>query len=927
MHITSPDGVATTLHLNADGYLERVEQPQAAGDPAVATTRFTYTSGGLLTGMADPRAYAANPGSVPYQYQYDAAGLLERATDPAGGEKTLSTSPDGLEVTFASRYGLGMADLRETTYRTETTATGELLRTSTFPGGFQTWGVTHADGTQEVHYADGTAVTVQPGPDPRFGMLAPLAEQTVIAPPDPAGPQLTIGVRGEATTDPNGDLQQATYETSVNGRTATRVYDAVSLLLTEVTPEGQAPSERTTVTQLDGQGRVAWQQQSGLHAVQVEYYPAGGPHAGKLQAMVQNPGQPDERRVGFVYNGAGYLSRLEGPEGLVVTYDAHDGMGRPRQVTLPGNRAVELGYDVNGNLTRVQPPGRPDHLMDYTATDQLGLYTAPPPQGGGAAMATAYQYTPDRRLARVLRPDGREIDYQYAPSSGLLEAMHLRPTGGAPAEITITADHNDPAGRLLSLSRAVAGAPQDGVTTSYGYNGSLLLSTTWSGAVSGEVRRSYDDNFWTDTLTVADAQGAESVVAYGYDDDGQVTQAGDLAITPHSGHGLVGWTQLGDVGTYQAYNGFGELLQLSATHQGSTLYAETAIWRDGRGRITQRTETYPQDSRTYGYTYDAAGRLWQVTRGGAPWAEHQYDDNGNRTTVVDYAAGGGTFTATYDDQDRLLTYAGPGVSRSYSYTDGGELLSMTEGGQTTTYDYDAFGNLTAVVKPDGTTIHYLIDGANRRVGRVRTQGGQTTAEHYLYQDSLNPVALLDAGGNLVHRYVYATRPNVPDYVIDYTAGPTPALCRIVSDHLGSPRLVVRASDGAIMQEVRYSAFGRVTALTVAPTFVRLPFGFAGGLTDPDTGLVRFGARDYDPLVGRWTAKDPIRFTGGDTNLYGYALADPVNRIDPSGKVVPAVVAVAAGVVIVGGAIVAAGSVKLAVGVALVATAVVAYGVI
>ena len=58
--------------------------------------------------------------------------------------------------------------------------------------------------------------------------------------------------------------------------------------------------------------------------------------------------------------------------------------------------------------------------------------------------------------------------------------------------------------------------------------------------------------------------------------------------------------------------------------------------------------------------------------------------------------------------------------------------------------------------------------------------------------------------------------------------------------------------------------------------------FAGGLADRDTGLVRFGARDYDPRVGRWTSKDPIRFEGGDTSLYGYVLSDPANRIDPIG---------------------------------------------
>ncbi|MGH8490627.1 MAG: RHS repeat-associated core domain-containing protein [Gammaproteobacteria bacterium] len=85
----------------------------------------------------------------------------------------------------------------------------------------------------------------------------------------------------------------------------------------------------------------------------------------------------------------------------------------------------------------------------------------------------------------------------------------------------------------------------------------------------------------------------------------------------------------------------------------------------------------------------------------------------------------------------------------------------------------------------------------------------------------------------------------------------------------------------------YDEWGRVT-LDTNPGFH--PFGFAGGLYDRDTGLVRFGARDYDPETGRWTAKDPIRFAGGDTNLYGYVLNDPVNAIDPSGTLSPVAIA-------------------------------------
>ena len=64
--------------------------------------------------------------------------------------------------------------------------------------------------------------------------------------------------------------------------------------------------------------------------------------------------------------------------------------------------------------------------------------------------------------------------------------------------------------------------------------------------------------------------------------------------------------------------------------------------------------------------------------------------------------------------------------------------------------------------------------------------------------------------------------------------------------------------------------------------MKVPFGFAGGLYDSDTKLTRFGYREYDAETGKWTAKDPIGFNGGDTNLYGYVLGDPVNLVDPEG---------------------------------------------
>ncbi len=106
--------------------------------------------------------------------------------------------------------------------------------------------------------------------------------------------------------------------------------------------------------------------------------------------------------------------------------------------------------------------------------------------------------------------------------------------------------------------------------------------------------------------------------------------------------------------------------------------------------------------------------------------------------------------------------------------------------------------------------------------------------------------------------------------------------RIIRDQVGSPRIVVEANTGNVAETINYDEFGNIISDS-APGV--LPVGFSGGMKDTDSGLLRFGARDYNPIVGRWTSKDPLRFQAGDANLYRYSLGDPINISDPRGLAV------------------------------------------
>ena len=402
----------------------------------------------------------------------------------------------------------------------------------------------------------------------------------------------------------------------------------------------------------------------------------------------------------------------------------------------------------------------------------------------------------------------------------------------------------------------------DGGSLTFTYDGFQALSTAWAGStpVAGVVSSTYDNDF---QITSRSVNGVDTIT-FGYDLDSLLTSAGDETLNYEPANELLTSTSLGAVSNSITYNSFAEVSNYTASANSLTIYQRSLI-RDKLGRITQKTETVQGVTHIFEYEYDSVGNSGYLTQ------VVKKDSSGLilSTSIYTYGLNGNRLNngAVYDNQDRLISTN----TATYTYTNNGELLTKTENSQVTSYTYDVLGNLKEVILPSGTTISYIIDGRNRRIGK-KIDG--VLQQAWLYKDGLNPIVELDGAGNIVSRFVYASRANIPDYVIK--GGVT---YRIISDHLGSPRLIINTVDGTVIQAIEYDEWGNILSDT-NPGF--LPFGFVGGLYDSDTKLVRFGARDYDPETGRWTAKDPIRFDWITFNIYDYVNNDPINFVDLTG---------------------------------------------
>lgn len=859
---------------------------------------FTYDSAGDLVTTTDPEGRTTT-----YHYLAEPAHYLESLSDPLG------RTPFRYEYDPLDGRLLAIVDDK-----------GNRREQSWDPAGF-TGTVTSARGfATHLEYDARGNVTKE---------TDPLGNVTTFIYGDPQNPDLETSV-----TDPAGETFTFNYDSrgnltdlvppivSIRGFGALRVsYDDFGNILTLTGLDG-AVSNYT----YDTGGNLTSQRN------------AAGPHfdverdeEGRIRKIIENPFYFTE----FAYDQAGTPAAITDPVGYQTSFETN-GLGLFDTITSTNGDATTFTYDSRGvPLTQTDPDGDSIDAVDnpdgsLTTTDRNGLTTTIEVDAtgltqqiimpGGGIVTPVYDAS--NNLTSVTAPGGDVTSFTYDPEERLTSTTDA-------AGSTTTREYNSLG--LLSAATTASGkrrtfgydrnqrlvlenwhAPDDSIFRTFAYN--YLFDGKLGSIVDTEGETIHTISFTGGSLqpgsvTLKYAGQTEFNLQY---DWARQQAATDLAVTPGRvtlrrgfsplnsiraekiggrTYGLA-WNSAGEYitmdrfpdgalkemtfdfgfGNVQAtsqytYHRDGSIATLRHQDESGTLFdpkAELGYTRDAGGRLAISTS----GAETATVSYDASGRLASVNYSDAalPDETYTYDMAGNRSTshltpVAATVIPGnrltaiGDFTLTYDADGSLAT-------RTNNVTN-----------EVTRFSYDHRNRLilATVGDPIVTTVAYEYDVLDRVISRS-INGVKT----WIINDRNMPIGeFADGATEMSRTYLYTL-----DQTDDFHAVNIIGVGKrwFLKDELGSIRGLLDGN-GDLVSWANYDSYGNNIGTPHADA--ALP-GYAGRFFRAELGLFENRRRLYDPLLGRFTQKDPLGFTAGDTNLYAYVGNNPLLYTDPSG---------------------------------------------
>ncbi|MDQ3898832.1 MAG: FG-GAP-like repeat-containing protein [Actinomycetota bacterium] len=531
-----------------------------------------------------------------------------------------------------------------------------------------------------------------------------------------------------------------------------------------------------------------------------------------------------------------------------------------------------FGYDPLGRLTSVT-----DALGVTTATAYDSLdrkISLAVKKGTTTYLQDGYSYDDPTRT--VVHTDSKKTTTtQVYDPQGRLVQRTVTPVAGSAAVTTWTFDDPSVAnaqGRVTGVST------EGGVSYDYGYD-ACGNQTSITAAIDGEswvFAKTYTPAKKAATITFPDTSvqtnvfnAAAQLVALSY----QAPPSAALVVASYGSIDALGAPRSVTYGNHAVltyhYDASGRLAsQALADGAGAT----AASWQLGWTACNSLQSVHDDvASATTTFGYDAVGRL-VAADGPFGNLQYGYDDGGNLTlkdgvkyTGDWYQASTGTaggtqvFSAEYDTNGNLVSATRSGAIASYGYDAENRLVTAGD----VTFAYDHTGRRVMRRSASGPTVYYpapyyqVVAGSN---------GNQ---QHTVFLFGTNGLA---ASATAVDSGSAVSGPGIP----------APGVFYACQDQLNSTRIQLDA-DGKVVTSLAYRPFGEVWAAEGPDTVAQK---FTGKDYDADLGLYYFGARWYDPVLGRFLTADSrlgAALTARDSlNRYAYGIGDPINNFDPSG---------------------------------------------
>ena len=720
-------------------------------------------------------------------------------------------------------------------------------------------------------------------------------------------------------TNPDGTYRTFKYDPYGNKiwednelrQATTYTYDVYNRLLTRTDPLG-----RTTTTTYAHEGFSSNPLAHTLNQPRLIIHPSGNADAflydANFRLISETRGYltPEAGETTFAYDAVGNRTRVTDPMGRITTF-AFDVRNRMTHLYAPLGRTTQWQYDAVGNVTKVIAPDATYTRKQYDTMDRVRF------AWDELNRLTQYTYHPDGQVHQIIDPRGSTHTHAYDAAGriatrtypgGSTESWTYDPAGNLATHTNrsnqILRYTHDDRNREVNRVWDNYAAPQ--VITSYDAASRLTWKWNWH----GQIWYSYDaaGQLIAETQKIhgptSTEDGRTISIDHTYDLDGRRVTFSSTAGTwigyAHDARGLVKEVQQWGGSsplTWATYtnNAAGE--RTRRTHYNGT-YGVTLY--DGAGRPTRRDHFKSNGSpiQTQQWGFDLRDRrTWLVRDGGYGDTYRYYADGQLRDHRQDvlrpdlnfWNPAAFTDTWNYDAAGNRTSWNENGTVTSYATNSLNQYTSVTgsaiahdgRGNVTTwgswTFAYDADNRLANATGPGHVfLLHYDPEG---RLSKIVDNG----VYHYRFYDGSRPFLRTTDTGSWIDFLIWGP---AADELVSRWTSLTSTWMFHHQDGLNSTVATTNMGQN-VTERYRYDAFGEIAIFDASwNPRTASAYGnrwcFTGQEWMPEIGLHNFKNRFYHADLGRFLQNDPIRFDGGDLNLYRYCFNDSINHVDPDG---------------------------------------------